>query len=59
MPVRLNGMMTLKYQDDLRECGQVETDEHVLFECNRYGQEQERWRGSIKRLNYDINKTYT
>ena len=32
-------------------CGQLETKEHVLFECNRYGQERERWRGTIKGQN--------
>ena len=27
-----------------------ETEEHVLFECNRYGQERERWRRTIEIL---------
>ena len=36
------GCLKLKYQDDLCRCGKVETEERVLFECNRYGQEQER-----------------
>ena len=44
--------MTLKYQGNLCECGQVETGEPVLFECNRYGQERERWRGTVERLKY-------
>ena len=44
-------MMKLKYQDHLCEYGHVETEEHVFFECNRYGQERERWRETIKRLN--------
>ena len=41
----------------------METEEHVLFECNRYGQERERWRGTIKGLNdgmceYEVIKGY-
>ena len=46
-------------------CGyeQVETDEHVLFECNLYGQERERWKGTIERLKdgmreYEVIKRY-
>ena len=31
-------------------CGQVETEEHILFECNGYRQEREQWRGTIERL---------
>ena len=33
----VRGSETMKYQDDLCGCGQEETEEHVLFECNRYG----------------------
>ena len=29
-------------------CGQVETEDHVLFECNRYREVRIRWRGVIK-----------
>ena len=36
---------------DLCGCGQVGTADYVLFECNRYGQERERWGVVIKRLN--------
>ena len=32
--------MAWKYDDDCCGCGQVETEEHVLFECNRYGEER-------------------
>ena len=32
----------------------METEEHVLFERNRYGQERERWRGTIERLEDDM-----
>ena len=52
--VRGSGTMKWKYQDDLRGCGHVETEKHVLFECNRYGQERERWRGTRERLKYGI-----
>ena len=41
LTVRGIGTMKYVYQDDLYRCGQVETGEHVLFECNRYGQERE------------------
>ena len=56
-------MMKLKYQDDLCGCGQEETEERGLFECNRYGQKRERWSGTIKRLNdgmceYEVMKGY-
>ena len=44
--------MHWKFKDDL--CGHVETEEHVLFECNRYGQERQRWRGTIKKLQYGM-----
>ena len=46
--------MKWKYQDDLCGCGQVEAEEHVLFECNRYGQERERWRGTLEILEDDM-----
>ena len=41
----------------------METEEHVLFECNRYGQERERWRVTIERLKdgmcqYEVIKGY-
>ena len=32
----------------------MEIEEHVLFECNRYGQERERWRGTVERLKVDM-----
>ena len=48
--VRGSETMKWKYQDDLCGCGQVETEEHVLFKCSRYGQERERWRGAIERV---------
>ena len=54
LPVRGSETMKWKYQDDLCGCGQVETEEHVLFECNQYGQERERWRGTIERLEDDM-----
>ena len=40
-PVRGSEMMAWKYDDDLCGCGQAETEEHVLFEYNRYGEERE------------------
>ena len=42
--------MKWKNQDDLCGCGQVESEEHVLFECNRHGQELDRLRGTLKIL---------
>ena len=38
--VRGNERMAWKYDDDCCGCGEVETEEHVLFECNRYGVER-------------------
>ena len=35
-------------------CGQVETEGDVLFEWYRYGQEGERWRGTIEILKDDM-----
>ena len=49
-----SGTMKWKYQDDLCGCGQVETEEHALFEGNRYGEERERWRGTIEILKDDM-----
>ena len=54
LPVRWSETMKWKYQDDMCGCGQMETEEHVLFECNRYGQERERWRGTVERLKVDM-----
>ena len=39
LPVRGSERMAWKYDDDCYGCGQVKTEEHVLFECNRYGEE--------------------
>ena len=50
--------MTWKYDDDCCGCGQAETEEHVLIECNRYREERVRLRGVIKmkdgRHEYDV-----
>ena len=54
LPSRGSETMEWKYQDDLCGCGQVETEEHELFKCNRFGQELERWRGRIERLKDDM-----
>ena len=48
LPVRGSERMAWKYDDDCCGCGQVETEEHVQFACNRYGEERLRWRGVIK-----------
>ena len=48
LPVRGSKRMTWKYDDDCCVCEQVETEEHVLFECNRYREERVRWRGVIQ-----------
>ena len=54
--------MAWKYDDDSCGCGQVETEEHVLFECNRYGEVRVRCRGVIKWKDgmheYDVIKGY-
>ena len=34
--------MAWNYDDDKCECGVVETEMHVLFECTLYGEETER-----------------
>ena len=39
-PVRGTERMAWMYDDDYCGCGQVETEEHVLFECKRYGEER-------------------
>ena len=31
--------MAWKFDDERCGCGHVETDEHVHFECNQYGEE--------------------
>ena len=41
--------MAWKYDDDCYGYGPVKTEEHVLFECYRYGEERVRWRGVKKR----------
>ena len=48
LPVIGSEKMAWKYEDDSCGCGQVKTEEHVLFECNRYREERVRWRGVIK-----------
>ena len=61
-PVRGSEMMAWKYDDDCCGCGQVETEEHVLFECNRCGEEQGIWRRVIQMKDgmheYDVIKGY-
>ena len=47
-PVRGRESMVWKYDGEYCGCGQVETEEHVQFECNRYTEEQGRWRVVIK-----------
>ena len=44
LPVRGSEMMAWNYDDDCCGRGQVETEEHVLFERNRYREERVRWR---------------
>ena len=39
LPVRGSERMAWKYDDDCCGCGQVKTEEHVLFEYNQYGEE--------------------
>ena len=62
LPIRGSERMAWKYEDDCCGCGQVETEEHVLFEYNRYREELVRWRGVIKmkdgRHEYDVIKGY-
>ena len=55
LPVRGSEMMAWKYDNECCGCGQVETEEHVLFECKRYGEERVRWRGLIMH-EYDVIK---
>ena len=54
--------MAWTYDDDCCGCGQVETEEHLLFECNRYGEERVRWTGVIQMKDgmhgYDVIKGY-
>ena len=50
--------MKWKYQDDVRGCGQVETEEHVLFEYNRNGQERTIERLKDRMCEYEIIKGY-
>ena len=47
--------MAWKYADDCSGCGQVETENHVLFECNRYREERLRRDGMHE---YDVIKGY-
>ena len=54
--VRGSERMAWKYEDNCCGCGQVETEEHVLFDCNRYREERVRWRGVIKRKDGMHNK---
>ena len=63
LPVRGSERMAWKYEDDCSRCAQVEAEEHVLFECNRYREERVRWRGGIKMKDgiheYHVIKRYT
>ena len=51
LPVRGSDRMTWKYDDDKCRCGLVETEKHVLFECNtkmeRGCKGFKRWYGGI------------
>ena len=61
--LRENDRITWKYDDDKCQCGLVETEKHVLFECTLYGEERGIWRGAVRDLNdgmeeYEIIKGY-
>ena len=62
LQVRGSERMAWKYDEDCCGCGKVETEEHVLFECNCYREDRVRWRGVIKmkdgRHEYDVIKGY-
>ena len=62
LPVRRSENMAWKYDGDCCGCRQIETEEHVLFECNRYGEERVRLRGVMQMEHgmheYDVIKSY-
>ncbi len=43
MPVRNNERMHWKYDSNQCVCGEVETEHHILFECNRYEADRREW----------------
>ena len=54
LPLRRNTRMAWKHADEHCVCGRVESEEHVLFDCNRYIDMGRGWKGNRVSVNVDV-----
>ena len=43
LPVRSNSMLDWRMEEHTCTCGEIETEEHVLFVCDLYSNERTQW----------------
>ena len=54
LPVRGNTRMSWKYNDEHYVCGEVESEEHMLLDCNLYMDVRRRWKEKLALVNVDV-----
>ena len=54
LPVRENTRMSWKCDDEHCVCEEVESEEHVLLDCNLYIDVRRRWKEKLASVNVDV-----
>ena len=54
LPVRGNTRMPWKYDDEHCVCGEVESEEQMLLDCNLYMDERKRWKEKMASVTVDL-----